>query len=128
MRRGRLVAIPDEDITIAVKRTTNAWERARGQLLRPPPPPGEGLMIVPCASVHMFGMRYALDVIYLSPDGIVIRIVSGLRPGRMSMQRGAASVVEMAEGEAERVGMRVGQVYAWADDALVGPFTAGTPA
>ena len=78
-------------------------------------------MIVPCASVHMFGMRYPLDVIYLAADGTVVRIVPGLRPGRASLQRGAASVVEMRQGEASRLGIDVGQVYCWSTELPGGP-------
>jgi hypothetical protein len=32
------------------------WARLRGLLGRPEPKPGEGLVLAPCRSVHMYGM------------------------------------------------------------------------
>ena len=32
---------------------------------RPAPRPGEGLLLTPCSSVHMYGMRFPLDVAFL---------------------------------------------------------------
>jgi len=39
---------------------------------------------MPCNSVHTFGMRYAIDVIFLDKKNRVIRMVQELRPNRLS--------------------------------------------
>ena len=36
-------------------------------------PPDCGLLIPRCSSVHTFGMRFALDVVFLDGDGEVLR-------------------------------------------------------
>ena len=58
------------------------WRRLRGLLGRDGLETGEGLVIVPCTSVHMLGMRFALDVLYLDRAGTVLRALSELRPGQ----------------------------------------------
>ena len=44
----------------------------------------EGLLINPCNSIHTFFMRYSLDIIFLSSDNKVIKIIRDLKPWRMT--------------------------------------------
>ncbi len=75
------------------------WTRMRGLLGRPCPGPGEGIVLVPCNQVHMFGMGYSIDVAFVALDGKVLRVVRGLRPWRMTAPcPGARYTVEMAPG------------------------------
>ena len=69
---------------------------------------GEGLLLRPAGSVHMFFMRFPIDVVFLSRDGEVLKIVSDLRPWRTAGARRAKSALELGAGEAERHGIRVG--------------------
>jgi uncharacterized membrane protein (UPF0127 family) len=52
------------------------------------------LLIPACRSVHTFGMRFALDVLFLDEGGRPLRIVRGLRPWRVVSCPGAAAVIE----------------------------------
>jgi Uncharacterized ACR, COG1430 len=54
-----------------------------------------GLLIKPCSSIHTFFMAYPIDVLFLSSDGVVLKIVSGLKPWRMAWCKGATAVLEM---------------------------------
>jgi len=45
---------------------------------------GQGLLIKPCSSIHMFFMKFPIDVLFLAKDGRVIKIVKGLKPWRLS--------------------------------------------
>jgi uncharacterized membrane protein (UPF0127 family) len=60
----------------------NFWRRLRGLLGRDSLEAGEGLVITPCNSVHMLGMRFPLDVLYLDRKGTVLRTLPELRPGQ----------------------------------------------
>ena len=76
------------------------WTRMRGLLGRPCPGEGEGMVLVPCNQVHMFGMAYALDVAFIGRDGTVLRIVRDLRPWRMTAPcLSAHYTIEMAVGQ-----------------------------
>lgn len=59
------------------------WRRLRGLLGRDGLEEGEGLVIQPCTSVHMLGMRFPLDVLHLDRSGTVLRVLSELRPGQL---------------------------------------------
>jgi uncharacterized membrane protein (UPF0127 family) len=51
-----------------------------------------------CRSVHTFGMRFALDLIWLDRDGAVVRVDERVPPRRVRGCRRAADVVEVAAG------------------------------
>lgn len=83
-------------------------QRARGLLLRPPLARDEALLIPRCASVHTFGMRYAIDIVFLDPLGRVLAVVERLTPWRVAARAGAAAVLEMPAGMARAFGIGVG--------------------
>jgi uncharacterized protein len=86
--------------------------RMRGLLGRSGLESGEGLLLRPASSVHTFFMRFAIDVVFLSRDGEVVKVAEGVRPWRTSAARGAKAVVELAAGEAARRRIRVGDQLA----------------
>jgi uncharacterized membrane protein (UPF0127 family) len=69
--------------------------RFRGLALRREPPAQTALLIPGCRSVHTFGMRFALDLVWLDAGGSVLRIDRDVRPGRVVGCGGAAAVVEV---------------------------------
>jgi len=90
------------------------WSRLRGLLGRPAPAEGEGLLLVPCRSVHMFGMRGALDVAFVDRDGAVIAAYHALPPGgRTRWHRRARAALELPPGTLRRTGTHEGDRLAW---------------
>ena len=89
--------------------------RMRGLLGRRGLESGEGLLLSPASSVHTFFMRFAIDVVFLARDGEVLKVAADVRPGRTAGARRARSVVELAAGEAQRRGIRVGDRLAAAN-------------
>ena len=71
-------------------------ERARGLIGRPPPPPGEGLLILRCNAIHTFFMGYPIDATFLDRDGRPVRTVRDIPPWRPLVWGGfrARSVLE----------------------------------
>src|ERR1700741_4358634 len=64
---------------------------------------GRGLLIPRCASVHTFGMRFALDLVFLDRAG---RPVSARRrgpPRRLAFDRRASAVLELPCPEGEQI-------------------------
>jgi uncharacterized membrane protein (UPF0127 family) len=82
--------------------------RMRGLLGRKDLPRGEGILLQPAPSIHTFFMRFPIDVVFLNDDMEVVGIRSNLGPWRAISCRGAKSVLELAAGEAERRGVRIG--------------------
>jgi len=97
--------------------------RMRGLLGRKSLPPGEGILLRPAWSIHTAFMRFPIDVVFIDPEQVVIRIDHALRPFKTASCRGAREIVELAAGECERRGLEVGDRVAWAsrsslDDGL----------
>ena len=87
------------------------WLRLRGLLFRPPLGPGKGLLLSPCRAVHMAGMRYPIDVLFLGPDGGVVALYPDLPPGgRSRWHRNAASALELPAGTIAATGTAVGDI------------------
>jgi uncharacterized membrane protein (UPF0127 family) len=62
-------------------------------------PPGEGLHIVPCNSIHTFFMRFPIDIAFLTEQGAVVKTLHALRPWRASaIYFKAHSVLELPAG------------------------------
>jgi len=111
---GRMVRETDQaSVADPVWRTRNAWERLRGLLGRPRLGRDEGLLLSPCHSIHTIGMGYAIDVVYLSDQGEVLKVCGGLPPLRLSRCRGAAMTLELAAGACARHGLEPGQRLQW---------------
>lgn len=90
------------------------WQRARGYLARAEPRLGEGLLLVPCRSVHMMGMRFALDIVFLDRAGIVTAAYPRLEPGaRTAAERTAMYTLELPAGTIELTGTEVGDQLSW---------------
>jgi uncharacterized protein len=89
--------------------------RLRGLLGRSELPRDEGLLIIPCGSVHTWFMRFPIDVVFLDRDLRVVGVAADVRPWRMRWRRGGKRVLELAAGEAAARGVGVGDRLALAD-------------
>ncbi len=76
----------------------NGTTRRKGLLGRSGLPAGEGLWIVPCESVHTFGMKFPIDLVYLDRKKKVKKVSSNVPPWRLSACLSAYSVLELASG------------------------------
>ena len=52
-------------LAISLEVADSGAKRNKGLLGRKELSPGEGLWILPCQSVHTFGMQFAIDLVYL---------------------------------------------------------------
>jgi uncharacterized membrane protein (UPF0127 family) len=69
-----------------------------------------GLFLTPCSSIHMFFMRFPLDVVFLDKENRVVKVVEDIKPWRMSMGGGGHSALEIPTGAAGRATVAVGDV------------------
>lgn len=85
--------------------------RRRGLLGRSRIDADEGMYIVPTQWIHMFGMRFPIDVAFLGEDGTVLFIHHTLKPNRLSrLVWRAEGALELAAGVLEATGTTVGDV------------------
>jgi len=78
-----------------VRVATSGVSRLMGLALLDRDRAGEGLLIPDCSSVHTFGMRFRLDVLFLDDAGALIEARIAVPPGRIVGCRRAAAVLEL---------------------------------
>lgn len=70
--------------------------------------PGEGLWIVPCEAVHTFGMKFAIDVVFLNKKRVVRKIRHAMPKRRIAVDLLAHSVLELPAGTLAETGTEPG--------------------
>jgi uncharacterized membrane protein (UPF0127 family) len=99
-----------------VRLAKGVWAKFWGLMGRRPLPDGQGLLLKPCTSVHTFFMRFRIDVIFLSKESRVVKIIPAMKPWRAALGgRGAYSALELNGGTAEAAGLEVGDTLTIAE-------------
>jgi hypothetical protein len=94
----RLSALPLEEVCgLLVRVACGRSARLLGLAFIDRPDAGEGLLIPRCSSVHTFGMRFPLLLVFLDRRRrpLALRLVP---PRRFAALRGAAAVLEIPVG------------------------------
>jgi uncharacterized membrane protein (UPF0127 family) len=72
------------------------WMRLKGLLGRSRLAPEDGIWLSPSSGIHTFGMRFAVDLIYLDATRRVVYLVEQFGPFRISpIKTKCASILEM---------------------------------
>jgi uncharacterized membrane protein (UPF0127 family) len=107
----RLETAEGREVAANVEEAATFLRRGLGLMFRRELPPGHGLAITPCNSIHMFFMRFPLDVAFLDREGCVVRAYHGIRPWRVSrIVRGAKTAIELPAGTLAAAGVDRGTV------------------
>lgn len=85
----------------------------RGLLGRAALDPGTGLLITRTSSIHTAFMAFPIDAVFLDRDLRVRSVVPAVRPFRAVWRRGSRHVLELAAGDAQRVGLEEGSLLSW---------------
>ncbi|HLG18201.1 MAG TPA: DUF192 domain-containing protein [Bdellovibrionota bacterium] len=86
-----------------VEQANRLWPRMKGLLGRSNLPEGHGLWISHCNSIHTWFMRFPIDVVFVSSDQRVVRLLEQVSPFRMTRPSlSARSVLELAAGTLAR--------------------------
>ena len=103
MRSGWLLR--EGDVVCALEMTDSLRERVKGLMGREQCE--GGLHLAGARAVHTAGVKFPLDVAFLSEDLVVMQMVR-LPPWRIALPRpGARSVLQTEAGALERWGVRV---------------------
>ncbi len=89
----------------------NAMTRVVGLLGHAKLDAGDGLLIVPCNSIHSMFMRFRFDALFLDKTGKVVHFIENMGPWRASkMVFSAKSVLELPAGVIAQTGTQLGDV------------------
>jgi uncharacterized membrane protein (UPF0127 family) len=89
--------------------------RLKGLLGRGELPEGEGLLLRPASSIHMFFMRFPIDAVWIDRDLKVLKVSADLAPWKVAACEGANGVIELPAGTAARLGVEAGEQLALRD-------------
>jgi uncharacterized membrane protein (UPF0127 family) len=82
----------------------------RGLLGRAALGAGAGMLFPGTGSVHTMFMRFPIDVVFLDAEMRVLAVREAVPAWRAVKERGAKAALELAAGEAARLGISPGEV------------------
>lgn len=103
-----------EDSQIIANNATIAdtfTSRLKGLMFRQSMEEGEALVIQPCNMIHTFGMKFPIDVLFVSKDNKVEHLIEDFCPNRISpMIHKAFKVVELPVGVINKRDIQKGHI------------------
>jgi uncharacterized protein len=104
LNRSRQVVVAGE-----AEMAESVWTRFVGLMGRRKIETDTGLVIYPNNGVHMFFMRFPIDVLHVAEDGTVLRVLDGLKPWRVGpIVKRCKYTVELPAGTARKTGTQKG--------------------
>jgi uncharacterized membrane protein (UPF0127 family) len=87
----------------------NPWKRMKGLLGTSELPSGRALVITHCQSIHMFFMKFAIDVIFCDQQDRVVGLCANIKPFSLSPIFFKASyAIELPAGTISSSGTQLG--------------------
>ena len=82
--------------------------RRTGLLGRDSLPEESALIIAPSQAIHTFFMRFAIDVAFVSRDGLVLKVRHSVPPRRIAVSWRAFAIIQLPAGALESSDTRPG--------------------
>lgn len=79
-------------------------------------PPGTAMIIAPTNAIHTFFMKFAIDVLFVAKDGLVVKTRQSMLPWRVSAAWRAFGVIEVAAGTLAKIDLKRGDRVVFLDD------------
>ena len=106
-RQGAMV------VSLQGLQTETTMERLGGLLVVRKLQSEEALWIAPCNSIHTFGMKYSLDLIYVDKNNSICGLSEHVKPWRVSGCFYAKATVELLAGSINHYDIRLGDSCTW---------------
>ena len=109
VKRSPYISFGTDKGTVQVRCAITFIDRLVGLLSSRGLPIDNGMHFPKCSAVHTFGMRFAIDVLFLDAECRVVKIVT--MPGwRIKMYSKADSVLELKAGASSYHAIKIGQM------------------
>jgi uncharacterized membrane protein (UPF0127 family) len=104
MWEDRLGCLPSRELHgLRVHIASTPRARLLGLALLDELPSDAALLIPRCRSIHSFGMRFQLDVVFIDEGSKPVRLAENVPPRRLLSFRAARAVIEMPAGTGGRL-------------------------
>ncbi|MEI8349993.1 MAG: DUF192 domain-containing protein [Candidatus Omnitrophota bacterium] len=100
-------------VVTKAKTADTFFQRLWGLMLRPGMESEEGLIFYNVSSIHMFFMRFAIDVIFLDKHMRVVKICPALKPWSMAASLKATITLELPSLKAAQAQVEIGDTLAF---------------
>jgi uncharacterized membrane protein (UPF0127 family) len=98
-----LANMTEYNVPFFTKRADSFSSRFKGLMFRKEPLKDEALWLLSCNSIHMFFMRFPIDVIFLDKQLCIVKTVEDIRPWSLVLPvRGAHSCLELPVGTVQK--------------------------
>jgi hypothetical protein len=92
---------------------TSFAARSQGLLGRSGLKPDTGLLIDPCSSIHMWFMRFPIDVVFLDSKNRVVGLRRNIKPWGMAWSWRGVKTIELPVGVIATTRTQVGDIVAF---------------
>ena len=97
------------------------WTRGKGLLGRKTLPEDEGILLIPGTSIHMFGLQFSIDVLFLTTENVVTDLRENIGPGQLHIAKSNCgkpfAALEVAPGTIQKSQTQIGDILQ-RDEAL----------
>lgn len=97
----------------SVLQALNFIQRASGLIFRKELLSDEVFYIQPCNSVHSFGMKYAIHIVYLDKAGVILKIIENMKQRRINWCSKAYSVLEFKSDTTNFKALQIGDIVSF---------------
>ena len=97
-------------LAVALEPAFDRARRRRGLLGRTGLEPGAAMVLAPCSGIHTFFMRFAIDVLFVRRDGVVLKVCASVQPWRVAIAPRASAAIELPAGTTARAGVQSGDL------------------
>lgn len=111
MLNNQIIRVNGQPRFTEVSQPVAFFDRARGLIGSSSISANGAVWFDDCSFIHMFGMSFSIDVIFLDAGNSVIKIVKCLKPWRIAYAAGARRVIEVASGACDAHNICVGDNF-----------------
>jgi uncharacterized membrane protein (UPF0127 family) len=118
---GEFHLVNERNGDVVADRLLAAFEphtRRTGLLAHESLPTGTAMIIAPTNAIHTFFMKFAIDVLFVARDGVVVKTRPALAPWRISAAWRAHAVIELTAGSLRHSSVQKGDRVALVEATL----------
>jgi uncharacterized membrane protein (UPF0127 family) len=109
MKKVRILAEPSGRQIALAEVADSSITRLVGLLGRTGLDEGTGIVLKPCNMIHTWFMRFAIDVLFIDEDSVIVHAVESLAPFKFAWGgKTAEQTIELPAGTLARLGVSAG--------------------